>query len=111
MKTIVVDDEPIMLRRFARITGDMEKIELVGCFRDGESALDFLSKNQVELACIDITMPIMSGTELADIIREKYPDIRIVFISALENTGEDESSAYILKPYTRELLEKTFEKL
>ena len=110
MKTIIVDDEPIMLKGFARLSRDVEEIELVGQFGDGESALEFMEHNDVDLACLDITMPLMDGLELSDIIREKYPDAMIVFVTAHDEHASEamgaEGDYYVLKPYTRGVLEE-----
>ena len=102
MKTIIVDDEPIMLRSFQRLSQGVEGILLTGTFTDPEDALEFAANNEVELAVLDIAMPGMSGIELAKKLRELRADILICFITAYDTyvreSNELGADDYIVKP-------------
>lgn len=115
MKTIIVDDEPVMISSFLRLSGDIEDIEIVGQFTRAEDALSFAEEEHVELAFLDVRMPGMKGTELAERLRELRPDILLVFISAYdENIREFNrigADYYIAKPYRRETLATAMEKI
>ena len=65
MKTIVVDDEPIMLTSFLVLSEGIEDIDIIGQFSRTDEALEFAEENQVELAFLDVRMPGMTGIELA----------------------------------------------
>lgn len=110
MKTIVVDDEPIMLQSFRRLSSGIDSIRLVGEFQYPEEALEYAESNVVELAILDISMPGMTGIELAEKLREQYPEILIVFITAYDEYLRDSNllgaDDYILKPYRRDTIEK-----
>jgi signal transduction histidine kinase/ligand-binding sensor domain-containing protein/DNA-binding response OmpR family regulator len=55
--------------------------------RSGDHALEILSvPNNIELVLTDLNMPQMDGIQLAEIIRSKNPDIRLVLLSTLGNT-------------------------
>lgn len=115
MKTILVDDEPIMLRSFVRLSAGIDSIEIVGKFEYVEEALDYAHNNKVDLAVLDVKMPVMSGIELAVKLREIHPDILIVFISAYDEYVRDSNviggDYYIVKPYTREMIEMMVDKM
>lgn len=77
---------------------------------NGFEALDVLDKHDdIALVFTDIAMPGMSGDQLAEHVRERWPDIRILFTSgyaepavAGKEMAADES--WLKKPYTaREL--------
>ena len=115
MRTIIVDDEAIMVRKFKRLSSDIQDIELVGCFEDGNLALEFVKANTVDLVFLDIEMPIMNGIELAKEIRAIRPDILIVFLTAYDEYirafNELGGDYYLIKPYSGETLEMAMERL
>jgi PAS domain S-box-containing protein len=51
--------------------------------RDGEHAIALASEHQgvIHLLLTDVRMPHKSGTELAGLIREKYPTIKVIYMS------------------------------
>ena len=59
MKAIIVDDEFLMIRKFVRLTGDIEDLTIVGEFDNGEDAVKFVSENSVQAAFLDIEMPFL----------------------------------------------------
>ena len=75
--------------------------------RDGIEALKVLetSKDPVNLVITDIKMPNMDGIELAEKLREKYPDLPIIMTSGyaedseLLNGQEAFSNYFVSKPF------------
>lgn len=115
MKTIIVDDEAVMLQSFRRLSAGTDAIHLVGEFQYPEEALEYASNNSVELAILDISMPSMTGLELAGKLRESYPNILIVFITAydefIRESNQLGADDYIVKPYRRETIERMAERM
>lgn len=115
MKTILVDDEPLMLKSFMRLCDGLTDLEVIGQFQRPELALEFVKENRVELAILDIAMPGMSGIELATKIREENPDILIVFITAFEDhireANQIGADDYIIKPYTHAIIKRMVDRM
>lgn len=115
MRAIIVDDEPLMLRRFTRLGVDIPDLNIVGQFESAQKALEFAEENPFEAAFLDVAMPIKNGIELAKDLRAIRPDIIIVFVSASDEYlwafNQIGGDYYIIKPYSRETLEMTMEKL
>ena len=115
MRTIIVDDSPVMREFFARVSSDIPDINLVGEFDRAGNAVRYALENPVDLAFLDIEMPGVNGIELALRLRSIRKDMLIVFLTAHEEylwqfnrIGGD---YYLLKPYTRETLEIAMEKI
>ncbi len=108
MKAIIVDDEPLMLRRFVRLSSGIEDLKIVGQFESADKALSYAAENQFQAAFLDVEMPKINGIELAVKLRKLRPDIIIVFVSAYDNYLWDFNRIggdyYIIKPFTRETL-------
>lgn len=105
MRTILVDDEPYGLKSFETECAEMEDIEIVGKFQNPTAALELAGEQRVDLAFLDIEMPEMSGLELSDRLREIYPDIIIIFVSAydrymVEAMSKRKADHFLIKPYT-----------
>ncbi|MDD3921759.1 MAG: response regulator [Eubacteriales bacterium] len=106
MRTILVDDEMLSMRQFEEECRDLPQIELVGKFSRASEALAYANDHRVHFALLDIEMPGMNGIELARELRELYPDIIIVFVTAHSQYSLEalqmKADYFILKPYERE---------
>lgn len=115
MKTIIVDDEAIMIKSFLRQGADVDGLNVVGQFQYPEDAIAYAQNNPVNLAVLDISLPGMDGIELARRLKAFHPDILIVFITAYEEYIREANRIgadyYIVKPYTREMLVSMMNKM
>jgi two-component system response regulator (stage 0 sporulation protein F) len=97
MKFLVVDDEQdieLLFQQQFRKEIKRGELELVFAF-SGQDALEILSSShppEVVYVFSDINMPGMTGLELLEIIRQKYPDIQVSMISAYGG-GENHQKA------------------
>lgn len=100
MRCVVVDDEPLALEMMAAYVRKTPYLELSGAFGNSIEALDFLRKNPVELAFLDIQMPDLNGLELGDLLVGS--PTRLVFVTAYEQYAlqgfKVEALDYLLKP-------------
>lgn len=79
---ILVDDEDStheLLKNY--IENIIGGFKVVGCFKNGGEAIDFLEENSVNIVITDIKMPKVSGLELAKYIYENMPSVKVVIIS------------------------------
>ena len=115
MRAIIVDDEPIMVKRFVRLSDGIPDLNLVGKFENPQDALEYAQTHPLELAFLDVEMPILNGIELAKKLRALRPDIVIVFVSAYDHYVRDFNQIggdyYIIKPYKRETLEMAMNRI
>lgn len=71
MKCVIVDDEPLAREGMELLINDVPFLELIGLLGSGVQALDFISKNEVDLIFLDIEMPGISGLELIKTLPQK----------------------------------------
>ena len=104
MKTILVDDELWAMDKFEIEAEFIPDIEIVGKFDRADEALRFAETNRVDFALLDIEMPGMNGLELGKALRERYPEIVIIFVSGYDRYVLDAlhcgADYYITKPYS-----------
>ncbi|OUS12795.1 hypothetical protein A9Q89_05225 [Gammaproteobacteria bacterium 53_120_T64] len=105
---LVVDDEKHLLELSLEILGQQGYKVLAAC--NCSEALQLLEGNTVDLMFSDVVMPDMDGYELAGIVAEKYPAIKIQMTSGFsddrENAATDASLHQNLlpKPYRAQAL-------
>ncbi|SFH92998.1 Two-component response regulator, SAPR family, consists of REC, wHTH and BTAD domains [Tindallia magadiensis] len=110
LKVIAIDDEPMALKRFARIIKEMNNVELIKTFENPSEALVFLEKNPVDIAYVDIEMPSISGIELAEKLTSVCPSLDVVMVTAHDQYALEAfrvyAAGYLLKPVERKEVEK-----
>ena len=118
MKILIVEDEQRaregLTKLLAAIPGDHE---VIGQASNGQVALDMILQNKPDVVFTDVKMPFMDGVSLTRIVRTHNIKTEFVVISAY---GEFELvrqfitldvADYMLKPVTREDMERTLERL
>jgi len=76
-----------------------------------------LSTNKVDLLILDVKLPDLSGLELLEKIRKKYPDLPIIMATAYDSFRTDFSvwvanvSDYIVKPIDLAVLKEKIKKI
>ncbi len=113
IKAIIADDEE-QLRSYlkSRLSEIWPDLVICGEARNGQEALELIDEYRPDIAFLDIRMPGLSGMEVA---KKIAGTCRIVFITAYDQYAveafENEAIDYLLKPVTRERLERTAKRL
>ncbi|MBI4651974.1 sigma-54-dependent Fis family transcriptional regulator [Candidatus Desantisbacteria bacterium] len=100
---LLVDDQPNMLKVLSTVL--KKDGNIVHCSDNPKKALTFLDSKTINLLITDLKMPEMDGLELLKIVREKYPDIVTIMITAhgtIETAVEAMKMGacdYLLKPF------------
>lgn len=63
IKLILADDDELIRESLKIILSINEDLEVVQVFKNGEEALNFCLNNDVDIAVLDVRMPIMNGVE------------------------------------------------
>ena len=115
MRIIAVDDEKLALEALASAIKAIVVEDEVVTFRYPEDALEYAKENLCDIAFLDIEMVGMSGTELAEKLKEYNSEINIVFCTGYGNyrdkAFELHASGYLVKPITPEKVKRELENL
>ena len=106
MIAIAVDDEVLMLGALVKAINASDDIREVAKFSDCDEALEFVIKNPIDIAFLDINMRGMGGLALAEKILILRPDCKIVFCTGYEEYAipafKLHASGYLMKPISAE---------
>ncbi len=111
-KTLIVDDEWLVRSELRLMLGEFEELTLVGEAASIEQALPLVRETQPDVIFLDIQMPGASGFEL---LERTDVSARIIFITAFDQYAirafEVNALDYLLKPISRERLQKAVARL
>lgn len=100
---VLIADDDLLIRESLKIILEMSgEINVVGCVKNGKEAVDYCLNNEVDIAMLDIRMPVMNGVEA---VKEIVPKCQCKIL-ILTTFDEDEyiydaiksgAKGYILK--------------
>ena len=99
---LVVDDEVALLSLLNAILS--KNGYRVFCAESAEQALAVMENESINLLISDVIMPDMDGYDLAAIVQERFPNIKIQLASGF--TGDDDK--HTDNPLSEDLLEKPY---
>ena len=112
LKALVVDDESdvalLFTQRFRRET--RKGLVSLHFASSGPEALQFLRDREVDVVLVlsDINMPGMTGLELLRVIKEEFPDLRVLMVTAYDDaTMQEEALQYGAEGYLTKPLDFT----
>jgi two-component system LytT family response regulator len=112
LRVLVVDDEPLAIRRMVELLADEPRVAVTGTARNVADAEAFLAVHDVDVVFLDIDMPQESGLDLA---RRVPRSPQVVFVTAHDDYAVDAFEVravdYVLKPVTAARLAETLRRI
>lgn len=114
LRTLVVDDEELAVRRLVVLCAEIPGIDIVGTESDGRRAIEAIRRHQPALVLLDISMPELDGLAVA-----RFADLlpirpAVVFCTASEQHAlaafELAAVDYLLKPVSVERLSRAVDR-
>ena len=100
---IAVDDEPLALELVESFISKISQLEFKRSFRKPVEAIEFLSKNSIDLVFLDIQMPLLNGLEFAEILKSSHAP-KLIFTTAFREFAvesyEHTVVDYLVKPFS-----------
>lgn len=84
IKIGLVDDHQLFLDGLVSLLSQDDDFQIAFAVIHAKSALDFLEKNEIDILITDVSMPEISGVEFIKILKDYYPDLKILVLSMYE---------------------------
>ena len=115
MKIIILDNHKLIIAEIKRqVLSVLPKAECT-CFTKQREAIEYVRKNHVDAALLDIDMPGLNGTEVAELMCRINPRLNIIFVTGYPEYALQAFSVpvsdFIVKPVSEDALKATFQKL
>ena len=86
IKIAIIDDNSFLIKATQEKLSFFDDFEVKFTAFDGKNAVEKLSQNHnIDLILMDIEMPVMNGIEATNIIKNKYPHIKIIMLTVFDN--------------------------
>ena len=114
MINILLVDDQALLCEVLKTWLDVEKdIQVLGIAHDGQEAIEAVEQLQPDIVLMDIDMPQMDGLQATKIISQRFPQVKVIFLSGhddevyLSKSLRAGAKGYLLKNTTAdELVQK-----
>ncbi len=112
LRAYLIDDEPLALRRLARLLEATGRVEVIGRATDPVIGLAEIEARPVDALFLDIQMPGLTGF---DVVARLPPGPLVVFTTAYDQHAvqafEANAADYLLKPIEQRRLDRTLDRL
>lgn len=87
IQVAIVDDQSLVREGLRKLLSGMSGIEVVIAASSGADLLDQLQCQRVDVAVIDVRMPVHSGFEVVRRLRRDHPAVRSILLTTFEERG------------------------
>ena len=103
MRLLVAEDQSMLRDALCQLLLLQEDVEEVLQAGDGQEAIRLLETHPVDIAILDIEMPIKTGLEVLEWAKSQQPQLKVVIVTTIKRSGYFERAlkagvdAYVLK--------------
>jgi DNA-binding NarL/FixJ family response regulator len=109
-RVLIADDRPRSRSGLRAVLALRPEIEIVGEAADGQEALRLVEEHRPDVVLMDARMPVLDGVVATRLIKEEWPEVRVVVLTIDASCRADALAAgadvFLVKGCTaQELLE------
>lgn len=81
IRVLLADDHQIVIEGIKMILDSHEEYEVCAELNNGQEVLDYLASNEVDVAILDINMPVMDGITCSKEIKSRFASTKIILLT------------------------------
>jgi DNA-binding NarL/FixJ family response regulator len=81
IRILIVDDQERARQGLKALLATWPRIEIVSEAADGREAVQLVEESQPDLVLMDAKMPVVDGVEGTRLIKERWPETRVVVLT------------------------------
>lgn len=85
IRIMIVDDQMLLRKSLGQIISTDEEISVVKMASTGKEAIEACEILKPDIVMMDIEMPKMNGIVALKIIKEKYPETKVIILTTFDN--------------------------
>lgn len=85
IKVLIADNQELIRESLKIVLSAYPDLEVVGAVSDGTEVLDCLSTTKPDVILMDIRMPKMDGVLATKVIKEKFPNIKVIILTTFDD--------------------------
>ena len=87
IKILIADDHPLIAEGIKNTFENLNEFEVVATVNNGKEAIEFIEKSLVDIALLDINMPVLDGVECAKEILKKHKHVKVAMLSMYQEAS------------------------
>ncbi len=103
IKVLIADDQELLRESLKIVLRANEDMEVIGAVGNGQEVLNFIREKRPDVILMDIRMPVIDGVESTRLVKEKYPEIKVIVLTTFDDDEyvygalKHGASGYLLK--------------
>ena len=85
IKVLIADDQELIRESLKIVLNTHEDLQVIDTAEDGFGVLDSLKRNIPDVILMDIRMPRMDGVYCTKMVKEAYPDVKIIILTTFDD--------------------------
>lgn len=85
ISVILADDHKLLVSGLKMQFESWEEFEIIGMCVNGQEVLDACENAKPDIVLMDMQMPVLTGFEATKIIKEKFPEIKVVALTTFDD--------------------------
>jgi len=85
IKVMIADDQELIRQSLQIVLEMKEGIEVTATAKDGREVIQEVRKDKPDVILMDVRMPEMDGVQCTQIIKEQYPDVKIIILTTFDD--------------------------
>lgn len=112
INVLVADDQELIRQSLQIVLNTKEELNVTDTVSNGQEVIQSVREQKPDVILMDIRMPKMDGVQCTKIIKENYPDIKIIILTTFDddefvfNALKNGASGYLLKGVSMDELEE-----
>lgn len=103
IRVMIAEDQELIRQSLEILLSDKPDLEIVATAANGREAVELAQKLLPDVILMDIRMPELDGVQCIELIKDKYPQIKIIVLTTFDddeyvfNALKNGASGYLLK--------------
>jgi DNA-binding NarL/FixJ family response regulator len=111
VRILIVDDSTHVRKALSAFLSTLSWLKVVCEASDGEDALKMIESQPPDMILMDVKMPAISGLDATRIIKERWPEIKIIILTLypdyLDQAQQAGADAFLVKGCSMEEISST----
>ncbi len=84
IQVLIAEDQDLIRKSLGIVLGMDPDLEIAGMAENGKKAVELAEELRPEIVLMDIHMPVMDGVEATTIIKQRWPDVKVIMLTTFQ---------------------------
>src|SRR5690625_6295302 len=85
INVLLIDKDRLFIEAIQSMIDKEKDMQVIGMVTKGKTAMKLMDEKQPDVVLLDLHLPQISGIKITNYIKEKFPQIKVVFLTSETN--------------------------